>query len=150
MVDRFLSETYAYAEELAPGLGPQLVVLHVEDMNNPNLAQALETPTPAGSAPNLPPSPFIGTTDAAEVSRRLGSPANTFFVVMDSRSAEDDTVVLAHTDEGNGSDVQTVRATFKSAQIVLVALDVGSQGFEEVQIIAADSPDGVYGPERDE
>ncbi|KAM7198469.1 hypothetical protein V8F33_004975 [Rhypophila sp. PSN 637] len=143
VIDRFLATTYAYAEHLAAGLGPQLTVLG--DSNN--VEAALSTPTDAGTAANLTPSSFIGTTPAA-VAEQLSSPANRFFIIMDKQSAEDDTVVLAHTtDDGQ---VETVRATFSSAQIVTTALDVGSQGFEEIQVIATDSADGVYGPERDE
>lgn len=46
--------------------------------------------------------------------------------------------------EGEGGAVQTVRATFTSAQSVLVSLRIGTLGFEEVQDDAADSPRGVY------
>jgi hypothetical protein len=106
-----------------------------------------------GSAAELPPSPFVGMS-TPEVAERLGSPRNRLFVVMDSRSAEDDTVLLATTEnngdtsQDNGGGVQTVRATFASSQSVLVGLDIGTQGFEEVGHIAAGSASGVYGPER--
>ncbi|KAK4208023.1 hypothetical protein QBC37DRAFT_297504, partial [Rhypophila decipiens] len=107
------------------------------------------TPTEAGTAATLTPSSFIDNYPTA-VAEQLGSPANRFFIIMDKQSAEDDTVVLAHTTKDG--QVETVRATFSPAQIVTTALDVGSQGFEGVQAIVADSADGVYrqGPERDE
>lgn len=89
-----------------------------------------------------------------EVAERLGAQRNRLFVVMDSRSAEDDTVLLVTTasdggaSQTGGAGLQTVRATFDCAQSVLVGLDIGTQGFEEVRIIAAGEPGGVYGAER--
>jgi len=53
---------------------------------------------------------------------------------MESRSAEDDTVVLARTIDGDR--VLTARATFASTQSVLVSLDVATQGFEELMEVA--------------
>ncbi|KXX79397.1 hypothetical protein MMYC01_204052 [Madurella mycetomatis] len=151
VIDRFLSVAYAKSEELAPGIGPCLVVL--PSGNDDDSSRDAETATMPGSAAELPPSPFIGMS-TLEVAERLGTPRNRLFVVMDSRSAEDDTVLLITTashggtgqDEGGG--VQTVRATFGSSQSVLVGLDMGTQGFGEVQSIALGSPGGVYGPER--
>lgn len=52
------------------------------------------------------------------------------------------------TKEGELPVVKTVRATFVAAQAVLVGLDLGSQGMEELESIAADSEAGVYGPDR--
>lgn len=149
MIDRFLSVTYAESEDLAPGLGPCLVVLGDQNVED---ALATTTTTP-GSSAELPPSPFIGMCTAAEVAERLGAAGNGLFVVMDSQSAKDDTVLLVNVagdDDGDDATsqadkVQTVRATFASTQSVLVALHVGSQGFREVQLIAADLPDRVYG-----
>jgi hypothetical protein len=90
-----------------------------------------------------------------EVAERLGAPMNEFFVVMDSRSAEDDTVLLVMTtasdggtSEVEGGGLKTVRTTFTSAQSVIVALCMGTQGVEEVQFIAARDPGGVYSPEK--
>ncbi|KAK4238544.1 hypothetical protein C8A03DRAFT_43719 [Achaetomium macrosporum] len=151
VIDRFLSVAYANSEELAPGLGPCLVVL--QSGKNDDKDKDAGTATTPGSAAELPPSPFVGMS-APEVAERLDAPMNRLFVVMDSRSAEDDTVLLVTTasdggssqDEGGG--VQTVRATFGSTQSLLVGLDMGTQGFEEVRSIAAASPGGVYGPER--
>jgi hypothetical protein len=90
-----------------------------------------------------------------EVAGRLGAPRNRLFVVLDARSAEDDTVLLVTTASGGGTSqdegaagLQTVRATFDRAQSVLVGLDIGTQGFEEVRSIAAGNPGGVYGAQR--
>jgi hypothetical protein len=91
-----------------------------------------------------------------EVAERLGSAWNGLFLVMDTRSAEDDTVLLVTTgsdDDGTvqddeGSRLQTVRVSFEWAQSVLVSLDMGTLGFEEVRIIAAGEPGGVYGEGR--
>jgi len=104
------------------------------------------TPTPAGSADQLAPSPFLDMSTPAEVATRLGAPRNRYFVIMDKRSTEDDTVLLVST-QAEG-EPQTVRSTFVSSQCTLVGLDMATQGFEEVQAIAESDPDGVYGPER--
>ncbi|KAK3306754.1 uncharacterized protein B0T15DRAFT_431598 [Chaetomium strumarium] len=169
VIDRFLSVTYAESEKLAPGLGPCLIVLpggknddsgssdNVGSMTTTTTTTTTTRTTTPSSAADLAPSPFIGMS-VPEVAEQLGVPRNRFFVVMDSRSAEDDTVVLVTataSDVGTTASkdedpmaVQTARATFASAQSVLVGLDMGTQGFDEVRSIAAGSPGGVYGPER--
>jgi hypothetical protein len=161
VIDSFLGVAYAESEDLAPGVGPRLVMMasgkHTPD---DGLDTVVAAPAVSGHAAELPPSPFIGMS-VSEVAERLGSPRNRLFVVMDSRSAEDDTVLLATTigseggiardsqdDHEDGHAVRTVRVTFASSQSVLVALDMATMGFEEVQSIAADSPEGVYGHER--
>ena len=74
------------------------------------------------------------------------------FVILDTRSSEDDTALLvevspvddesAVNDEGTENDestennsgkVQTVRIPFSEAQIMIAALEVGSIGFREIQ-----------------
>lgn len=124
-----------------------------------NLNDPLTTATEAGLARNLGPSPLIGLSPA-EVAQKLGDPANRHFVIVDERSAKDDTVLLVHTvywdeegnpvtyQEGEVPRVQTVRATFVSAQATLVALEMATLGIEELQSMAEGSPGGVYGPDR--
>ncbi|KAM7206470.1 hypothetical protein V8F20_002819 [Naviculisporaceae sp. PSN 640] len=149
-IDFFLGQTFAYSNDHS-GTEPCLVVIGTaEDAQDPTTA------TEAGLARDLPPSQFIGLSPA-EVSAKLGEPANRYFVIVDERSVEDDTVLLVHTmyfdEEGNEiiikegelPVVQSVRATGVSAQATLVALDVGSLGIEELQSIANDSERGVYG-----
>jgi hypothetical protein len=110
--------------------------------------------TTPGSAAELPPSPFVGMS-TPEIAERLGAPSNRLFVIIDAQSAEDDTVLLVTTASGGGtsqdegaSGVRTVRVAFDWAQSILVGLDIGTQGFEEVRSIAAGNPGGVYGAER--
>jgi hypothetical protein len=90
-----------------------------------------------------------------EIAEQLGAPSNRLFVIMDARSAEDDTVLLVTTVSNGGTSqdkgaagLQTVRATFDWTQSVLVGLDIGTQGFEEACSIAAGNPGGVYGAKR--
>lgn len=59
------------------------------------------------------------------------------FAILDERSESDDTAILvSRAPDGN---ISTVRAAFDLVQIQLVALKVGSGGFEELQSIAATS-----------
>jgi hypothetical protein len=52
------------------------------------------------------------------------------------------------TSENEGvAGLQTVRVAFDWVQSVLVGLDIGTQGFEEVCSIAVGNPGGVYGAE---
>ncbi|KAK4109661.1 hypothetical protein N656DRAFT_800879 [Canariomyces notabilis] len=170
LIDSFLGVAYAESEDLAPGVGPRLVMMASGKATaDDGLDTVLAAPAVSGHAAELPPSPFIGMS-VSEVAERLGSPINRLFVVIDSRSAEDETVLLATTmglesddrseggiaregrdsrdDHEDDCAVRTVRVTFASSQSVLIALDMATMGFEEVQSIAAESPQGVYGPER--
>ena len=105
------------------------------------------TPAPTtASEPPVPPftSPFIGQS-AEEVATHANG-AN-YLVILDERSAEDDSAVLVACARGGG--VQTARATFNSAQHLLTAVEMATLGFNEIQQIA-DSSGGVYGTGRGE
>lgn len=169
---------------MSPGIGPCLVVLPGYNSNGDTtttdgtrlLPTAETEPTTPGTASNLAPSPFIGMTPA-EVAQRLGSPEFTFFVVLDARSAGDDTALLVSTnleleyhedvidranrvnslpdddddDQGRrvaiNDGVLTLRAVFSEAQSVPVALQIGCLGFRELLDIAANCPGGVLNSE---
>ncbi|KAM7211096.1 hypothetical protein V8F06_013516 [Rhypophila decipiens] len=152
-IDFFLGQTFAYSNDLS-GSEPSLAVL-----SSPEDAHNLTTATEAGLARDLRPSSFIDLSPA-QVSAKLGEPANRYFVVVDERSVKDDTVLLVKTvyfdedgnemvtEEGELPVVQSVRVTGVAAQPTLIALDVGSLGIEELQSMANDSEGGVYGPDR--
>lgn len=70
-----------------------------------------------------------------EVSQRIRNVD--LFAILDERSESDDTAILVS--RAPDGKISTVRAAFDLVQIQLVALQVGSGGFEELQSIAATS-----------
>lgn len=99
------------------------------------------TPTPVQAQFT---SPFIGNTpqELAQVVTEL-DPRTKFFVVLDERSASEDSVDVVMVDVSNGV-LETVRVAFGKAQVLLTALDVGSLGWEEIGPLAEEQG-GVYG-----
>ncbi|SPQ20353.1 1921b0f6-033d-43f3-863f-5f657a69f55f [Thermothielavioides terrestris] len=150
VIDNILTASYEYSEHLSAGIGPLLAVLPGPGDGNDgsNMDTVEANVTMAGTAASLPPSPFIGMS-AEQVAERLGEPKNRFFAVLDARTAEDSTVLLAAMETDDDGEVtgrlQTVRAAPKWVQATLVALDIATMGFEEVIDMAEDEPGGVYG-----
>ncbi|KAI1380613.1 hypothetical protein F4677DRAFT_192890 [Hypoxylon crocopeplum] len=133
VVEKFLSDALAGSNELVPNSEPALAIVTAVDV----------LPTTASEAPLEPfTSPFLNQS-VEEVSRQLNEAD--LFAVLDERSTEDETAVLVER-KSNGS-IETVRVTFDSAQHVLVALDVATLGFTEIQQIA-ESSGGAYGWNR--
>ncbi|KAI2470950.1 hypothetical protein F4781DRAFT_155781 [Annulohypoxylon bovei var. microspora] len=130
VIERLLSDSLEGSNKLAPGSEPSLAIV----------TTANEVPTTA-SWPPLPPftSPFLGQS-VEEVSDQFAH--ITHFAVLDERSINDETATLVQ--RGSLGDVQTARVTFGSVQSVLIALDVATIGFSEIQSIAAFKGD-VYG-----
>ena len=110
-----------------------------------------EAPVEEESDPN---SPFIGKTP--EECRRLlcklqedteSEIMPDLFVIMDERSTEDDTVLLACVDanpEGEFLGVATVRATFETAAFSLIIYEVGKSSVGEDAERARLEGDGVF------
>ncbi|KAK4448370.1 hypothetical protein QBC34DRAFT_407315 [Podospora aff. communis PSN243] len=119
VVDRLLAAAYARSEELAPGSPQDLAVVGME---------------------NGEPSRFLGMTPKM-VSQQLG-PENTLFLILDARSAEDDTALLVargnhyDIDKEDSNDVETLRIDFSETQCTITTLEVGCGGFPELQSIA--------------
>ncbi|KAI1390028.1 uncharacterized protein F4822DRAFT_428374 [Hypoxylon trugodes] len=131
VIETFLREAQAGSLKSAPNSAPSLAIITSPSSPPPTVA----------SKPPLSPftSPFLGQT-VEDVSRQLDG--STCFAVLDSRSVEDGTVLLVA--PGLNGSVQTVRATFESAQSTLIALEIASLGFGEIQAIAS-SLGGVLG-----
>ncbi|KAI1400033.1 hypothetical protein F4819DRAFT_462736 [Hypoxylon fuscum] len=134
VAERFLSEALAGSNKLAPGSEPALAIVTTTRFS-PSIA----------SQPRLQPfsSPFLGQS-VEEISRELDGA--TFFAILDGRSMEDETALLATCDEDG--TVQTARVTFNYTQSLLVSLDIATLGFGEIQHIATSSG-GVYGRNRE-
>ena len=134
-----MNEAHAGAEQLVPDTPRRLAVVTASSVDG-----TVSIPKIA-SEPPVPPftSPFIGQS-AEEVSKHADGVE--YFVVLDKRSTEDDSAVLVDYQPGPGG-VQTVRATFDSAQHLLTAVEMATLGFNEIQQIA-DSSGGVYGTSR--
>lgn len=72
------------------------------------------------------------------MSQKLG-PEYKHFVILDTRSTEDDTALLVEQTTGDDESVedsngiQTVRIPFSEAQIMITALEVGTLGFQDLQ-----------------
>jgi hypothetical protein len=125
VIDRLLAAAYARSEELAPGSPQDLAVIGTE---------------------NGEPSRFLRMSPKT-VSQQLG-PNHTLFLILDARSAQDDTALLVargnHYDieKDDSNDVETLRIDFSETQCTITALEVGCGGFPELQSIAG-SGDGV-------
>ncbi|KAK0620096.1 hypothetical protein B0T14DRAFT_496703 [Immersiella caudata] len=125
VVDRLLAAAYARSEELAPGSSQYLVVVGSE---------------------NGEVDKFIGMTPRM-VSQQLG-PEHTLFLILDARSAQDDTALLVvrgnryDINKDDSDDVETVRIGFAETQCTITTLEMGCGGFPELQDIAR-SEDGV-------
>lgn len=141
MVNKLLNDAHAGSEELVPNSPRCLAVVTSVD-GAPSVPTTASQPPWAGDYA----SPFVGQS-VAEVANQVHGAA--YLVILDKRSIEDDTAILAAARQpgGGGGGVQTVRVTFRSAQLLPTALEVASLGFTEVQDIANKSG-GVYGASR--
>ncbi|KAI0881837.1 uncharacterized protein GGS22DRAFT_57488 [Annulohypoxylon maeteangense] len=128
-IEKLLSDSLEGAKKMAPSEPSLAVVTKADNMSH----------TTASTPPFQPfDSPFIGQS-VKEISRQF--PQAHHFAVLDERSLGEKTVVLVEL--SSPDNVQTVRVTFGSAQSVLLALNLATLGFKDIQSIAA-SNGGVY------
>lgn len=112
-----------------------------------------ETPVESGSDPN---SPFIGKSpqECHQLLSKLQEDTESditsdFFMIMDERSMQDDTVLLVSVtgerdEETGGRELLTLRATFEVSAKELVLYSIGHWTIEEDAERAADEADNVY------
>lgn len=103
-----------------------------------------------------PKSPFIGKTpeECHQLLMKLKADTDSeiftdYFAIMDERSAEDDTVLLACAARNPGGEhevlaVETVRATFEASSIALTLYSTGHSSVGEDAERAADEEDNIY------
>lgn len=63
------------------------------------------------------------------------------FIILDERTSDDSSVLIVYKPAGEG-EVETVRTSFEQSLGILVPVDVGTMGMEEVQSWV--DADGVY------
>ena len=66
------------------------------------------------------------------------------FVIMDDRSMEDDTVLIAEEPIDEESEAESVRATFEVASVALLCYRAGNFGVEDHREEAEREEDGVF------
>ncbi|KAI0097551.1 hypothetical protein GGR51DRAFT_540690 [Nemania sp. FL0031] len=134
VLNKLLDQARAGSEELVPNSDYELSVVATTSDGSSRLDDAATVPPLHDSF-----KPFV-TSTLEDASRNIGQA--TYFAVLDQQSATDDSAILVRR-QSDGS-LTTVRATFKSVQVVLVSLAMATLGFQEIRNIA-DSQGGVYG-----
>ncbi|KAI1273285.1 hypothetical protein F5Y07DRAFT_377277 [Xylaria sp. FL0933] len=133
VLNQLLNEAFGGSEELVPHSKHELTVVTKTDDG----LSRLQGPTVPPLSNDFNPLIAASVDDAA---RHVGDAS--YFAVLDQQSTKDSTALLVfHQKDGSNT---TVRVTFRSVQITLVALSVASLGFEEIRDIA-NSEGGVYG-----
>ncbi|KAK4163268.1 hypothetical protein QBC43DRAFT_370754 [Cladorrhinum sp. PSN259] len=146
VVSRFLADAYAYSEGLAPGAPQNLNVISAQSTADTTVGGIIEPEDDDDDDDDK---------KAEMVARKLESPATKVFVILDSRSARDDTALLVErtsrgADNGDMPDapshVETARVKFSAVQSLVLSLEIANISFVEIQSIASRGPGGAYDP----
>ncbi|RYP17060.1 hypothetical protein DL765_004759 [Monosporascus sp. GIB2] len=134
-IDKFLDDSLTGFERLVPGNkgARRLAIVTAHNGSTDNTAQATTPPVENYS------SPFVGRS-AEDIGMEILHQSYHCFAVLDERSVWDETVLVG---QRIGDEIQTVRADFESAQLLMQNLAIVNVDMEEAKH-HAEADGGVY------
>ncbi|RYP28183.1 hypothetical protein DL767_007331 [Monosporascus sp. MG133] len=134
-IDKFLNDSLAGFERLVPGNnGARCLAIVTAHNGSPDIPTEVTTPPVQNFS-----SPFIGRS-AEGIGMEILHQSYHCFAVLDERSGRDETVVVG---QRIGDEIQTVRADFGSAQLLMQNLAIVNIDMGEAKH-HAEADGGVY------
>ncbi|RYP02086.1 hypothetical protein DL764_005967 [Monosporascus ibericus] len=135
VIDKFLNDSLAGFERLVPGNnGARRLAIVTAHNGSPDIPAKAATPPVQNFS-----SPFVGRS-AEDIGMEILDQSYHCFAVLDERSGRDETVVVG---QRIGDEIQTVRADFGSAQLLIQNLAIANVDMGEAKH-HAEADGGVY------